>query len=62
MKFKTQHIRVANGHDTYQLHRDGNVTWKTHGEGVDQGASEVITHASVRLAKEVMGSITARGT
>ncbi len=59
MKFKTQHIRVAQGHNTFQLHRDGNVTWITHGDGNDQGASDIVTHSSVREAKAVFGAITA---
>ncbi len=61
MKFKTQHIRVAQGHNTYQLHRDGNVTWVTHGDGKDQATSDTIVHDSIRLAKAVFGDITASG-
>lgn len=61
MRLKTQHIRVAQGHNVFQLHRDGNVTWMTHGDGADQHASEVTVHASVRLAKAVFGAITTAG-
>jgi len=61
MRFQTQHIRVSQGHTVFQLHRDGNVTWKTIGDGVDQGASDIVVHESVRLAKAVFGSITSAG-
>jgi len=55
MKFSTQHIRVASGHDVYQLHRDGKTTWQTQGE---QGATHVIEHTSVAAAKALFGDIT----
>lgn len=61
MRFQTQHIRVAQGHNVFQLHRDGNVTWMTKGDGAEQGASDTIEHASVRLAKAVFGAITTAG-
>ena len=61
MKFKTQHIRVAQGHHAFQLHRDGKVTWETQGEGADQAASNIIKHDTVRAAKALFGDITAAG-
>ena len=61
MKFSTQHIRVAQGHHVFQLHRDGNTTWTTQGEGADQAASNVIHHDTVRAAKALFGAITAAG-
>lgn len=61
MKFKTQHIRVAQGHNVFQLHRDGHVTWETKGEGADQAASNIIEHDSVRAAKALFGAITSAG-
>jgi len=61
MRFSTQHIRVAQGHNVFQLHRDGNVTWVTRGDGADQGASEVQEHSSVREAKALFGAITSAG-
>ena len=61
MKFRTQHIRVAQGHLTYQLHREGRVTWETQGEGAEQAASNVIKHDTVRAAKALFGDITAAG-
>ena len=61
MKFKTQHIRVAQGHNVFQLHREGNTTWETQGEGADQAASNVIVHDTVRAAKALFGDITTAG-
>ena len=61
MRFNTQHIRVAQGHHVFQLHRDGKTTWKTQGEGVDQAASDVIEHDTVREAKALFGDITTAG-
>ena len=61
MKFKTQHIRVAQGHNVFQLHRDGNVTWTTQGEGADQAASDITVHDTVRAAKALFGDITTAG-
>lgn len=59
MKFSTQHIRVANGHENYQLHREGNVTWETRGgESGDNPAVNVIKHTSVAAAKALFGDIT----
>ena len=61
MKLKTQHIRVAAGHDVYQLHRDGKTTWKTTGDGKDQTAHDVTKHESVAAAKALFGDITSVG-
>jgi len=61
MRFQTQHIRVSQGHTVFQLHRDGNVTWKTIGDGVEQGASEVTVHDTVAQAKALFGNITSAG-
>ena len=62
MKFNTQHIRVANGHDNYQLHRDGNVTWRTvDSKGGESAVTQLTTHASVKEAKALFGSITQVG-
>jgi len=58
MKFSTQHIRVASGHDVYQLHRDGKTTWQTQGDQGEQGATHVIEHTSVAAAKALFGDIT----
>ena len=61
MRLSTQHIRVTNGHNPYQLHRDGKTTWVTTGDGKDQGASNIIEHESVRAAKALFGAITSVG-
>ena len=61
MKFNTQHIRVAQGHNVFQLHRDGKTTWTTQGEGKDQAASNIIEHDTVRAAKALFGDITSVG-
>jgi hypothetical protein len=61
MKLKTQHIRVAQGHNVFQLHREGNVTWVTTGDGKDQSAHNVIKHESIRAAKALFGDITSAG-
>lgn len=62
MKFKTQHIRVANGHNAYQLHRDGKDTWETKDGGKgDTAIYNVIHHTSVAQAKAEMGSISSTG-
>ena len=61
MKFNTQHIRVAQGHIVFQLHRDGKTTWQTQGEGIDQQATNIIKHDTVRAAKALFGDITAAG-
>ena len=61
MKFSTQHIRVAQGHNVFQLHRDGKTTWTTQGEGTDQGASNIIHHDTVAAAKALFGDITTAG-
>lgn len=58
MKFNTQHIRVASGHDNYQLHRDGKTTWQTTDSKGEQAISHLIVHASVREAKALFGNIT----
>lgn len=61
MKFNTQHIRVAQGHNVFQLHRDGKTTWQTTGEGNDQAPIQVIEHDTVRAAKALFGAITTAG-
>lgn len=62
MKFKTQHIRVANGHDNYQLHRDGHVTWQTvDSKGGMSTAVNLTKHTSVAAAKALFGRITSVG-
>lgn len=59
MKFNTQHIRVSDGHNTYQLHRDGNTTWETRGGGEgEQVPSNIIEHETVAAAKALFGNIT----
>lgn len=58
MKFTTQHIRVAQGHNVFQLHRDGKTTWQTQGELGDQQPTNVIEHDTVRAAKALFGDIT----
>lgn len=59
MKFRTQHIRVANGHNAYQLHRDGNVTWQTvDSKSGEHVVTNLTTHTSVKEAKALLGSIT----
>ena len=59
MKFNTQHIRVAQGHNAFQLHRDGNVTWQTtDSKSGESAVTHLTTHASVRAAKAVLGAIT----
>lgn len=61
MKFNTQHIRVAQGHHTFQLHRDGKTTWQTSGDQGEQTPTHVIEHDTVRAAKALFGDITAVG-
>ena len=61
MRLSTQHIRVAQGHNVFQLHRDGKTTWVTSGEGNDQSPVTVIEHATVRAAKALFGAITSVG-
>ena len=59
MKFKTQHITVPNNGHGYDLHRDGNTTWKTRsGKAGVITAFDTITHATIFAAKAVFGSIT----
>jgi hypothetical protein len=58
MKLKTQHIRVAQGHNTYQLHRDGLVTWETVDSKGESAVVNLITHESIRKAKALFGDIT----
>jgi hypothetical protein len=61
MKFNTQHIRVAQGHNTFQLHRDGKTTWMTTGEGGDLAPMQVTHHDTVAAAKALFGDITSAG-
>ncbi len=61
MKLSTQHIRVSQGHNVFQLHRDGVTTWVTQGDGADQSASSITVHETVRAAKALFGAITAAG-
>jgi len=61
MRLATQHIRVTQGHNMFQLHRDGKTTWITEGDSKDQHASNVIEHESVRAAKALFGAITTAG-
>ncbi len=61
MKFSTQHIRVAQGHNVFQLHRDGKTTWQTTGDGNDQAPVHVIEHDTVAAAKALFGDITSAG-
>ena len=59
MKFSTQHMRVAQGHNVFTLHREGKTTWKASGNDQGEvGVTEVTVHATVRAAKAVMGSIS----
>ena len=61
MKFSSQHIRVTNGHLAYQLHREGNVTWQTvDSKSGESAVTNLTTHASVKEAKQLLGSITTR--
>ena len=61
MKFSTQHIRVAQGHHPFQLHREGLVTWQTvDSKSGESAVTNLTTHASVREAKALFGAITTR--
>lgn len=61
MKLASQHIRVAQGHNTFQLHREGLVTWQTvDSKGGESSIANLTTHASIREAKALFGAITAR--
>ena len=46
MKFKTAHAACTGG----TVHRDGNETWKTNGQGI----YDAIVHDSVASAKRYM--------
>ncbi len=61
MKFSTQHIRVSNGHDNYQLHRDGKLTWQTVDSKGESTVTHLIEHDTVAQAKAVFGDITSVG-
>jgi len=59
MKFKTQHITVPNNGNGYDLHRDGNTTWKTRaGKAGVITAFDTIIYPTISAAKAVFGSIT----
>ena len=58
MKFKTQHMRVM-GKNGYNLHRDGNTTWKTSMATTgDTAPYDIIEHPSVAAAKAVLGALS----
>ena len=61
MRFNTQHIRVSNGHDNYQLHRDGKTTWQTVDSKGESAVIALIEHESVAAAKALFGDITSVG-
>ena len=63
MKFKTQNIRILGNHG-FNLHRDGNVTYKTDQAGKAQSTSvyEVIEHESVAAAKALLGGFSCAGS
>jgi hypothetical protein len=56
MKFRTQHIAVK-GRDGYNLHRDGNTTWRTSGM-VGNNISHTTVHPSVAAAKRELGIVS----
>lgn len=57
-KFISQHMRVM-GKNGYNIHRDGNITWKT---SMSTSGSvtpyDVIEHKSVAAAKAIMGALS----
>lgn len=58
MKFKTQHMRVM-GKNGYNMHRDGNTTWKTSmaSSGI-VAPYDVVVHKSIAAAKAIMGGLS----
>ena len=61
MKFKTQHIRVTQGHLAFQLHRDGKTTWQTTDGQGEAAVTHLIEHDTVRAAKALFGDVTSVG-
>lgn len=63
MKFKTQNIRILGNHG-FNLHRDGNVTYKSDQAGKAQGSGvyDVVTHESVAAAKALLGTYSCAGS
>ena len=60
MKFATQHknVKASGNLKGFYAHREGNVTWRTSGEG-KLTPIDVITHPSVASAKKWMNEVKA---